>query len=160
MKISEHWFYDELHDWESSAESLRILDVGNPPIYMGFGSMVDAQIKRATPVVLDALKSLGLRAILLGDWGGFGSGDLPDNVFCLDSVLHSWLFPQVSAVVHHGGAGTTANALFFGKPTVVVPFFADQPYWGGRVHTLGCGTRPIPFTRLNASSLTGAIVRW
>jgi sterol 3beta-glucosyltransferase len=157
MKISGHWFYDGLHGWEPSAELLRFLDAGNPLIYVGFGSLVDAQIKRATPAALDALKRLGLRAILLGGWGGLGSGDLPDNVFCLDSVPHSWLFPQVSAVVHHGGAGTTANVLRFVKPTVMMPFFADQPFWGGRVHTLGCEPRPIPFTRMNASSLTGAI---
>ncbi len=157
LKISGHWFFDELQGWNPPAELLRFLDAGRPPVYVGFGSMVDEQIKRATPVILQALKQLGLRGILLGGWGGLGSGDLPDTILCLDSVPHAWLFPRVAAVVHHGGAGTTATGLRFGKPTLVVPFFADQPFWGERVHALGCGPRPVPFRRLTTVNLVKAI---
>jgi sterol 3beta-glucosyltransferase len=78
-------------------------------------------------------------------------------VFRLESVPHDWLFRRVSAVVHHGGAGTTATGLRYGRPTVVVPFFADQPFWGERVHRLGAGPPPIPFARLSVERLAQAI---
>jgi sterol 3beta-glucosyltransferase len=157
LKISGHWFLDTLDQWRPSMEMLRFLDAGKPPVYVGFGSMIDAQIKHVTPIVLGALKRLGQRGILLGGWGGLGSGDLPDTILRVDSVPHAWLFPRLAAVVHHGGAGTTATGLRYGKPTVTVPFFADQPFWGNRVHALGSGPKPIPFARLNKANLTRAI---
>lgn len=88
---------------------------------------------------------------------GLGEGSLPETILCIDAVPHDWLFPRVSAVVHHGGSGTTATGLRYGKPTVVVPFFADQPFWGGQVHRLGAGPKPIPFAKLNIERLAHAI---
>jgi len=93
----------------------------------------------------------------LGGWGGLGKGDLPETILRVDSIPHDWLFPRVAAVVHHGGSGTTATGLRFGRPTVVVPFFADQPFWGERVYRLGAGPKPIPFTRLSVDNLARAI---
>ncbi len=75
----------------------------------------------------------------------------------MEQAPHGWLFPRVAAVVHHGGAGTTAAGLRAGRPTVVVPFFADQPFWGDRVHALGVGPRPIPRKELTAERLAAAI---
>ena len=95
----------------------------------------------------------------MGGWGGLGKGDLPETVLRIDSVPHDWLFSRVAAVVHHGGAGTTATGLRQGKPTIVVPFFADQPFWGERVHRLGAGCRPIPFAKLSIENLAQAIDR-
>ena len=74
-------------------------------------------------------------------------------------VPHGWLFPQMAAVVHHGGAGTTAAGLRAGLPTVVCPFFADQPLWGRRVHALGAGPPPIPARRLSAARLAQALTQ-
>ena len=159
LQVSGHWFMDDQLEWQPPEELLRFLEVGKPPVYVGFGSMVDEQIERATQIVLGALQRAGQRGILLGGWGGLGRGELPDTILRLDTVSHHWLFPQVSAVVHHGGAGTTATGLLHGKPTVVVPFFADQPFWGERVHQLGCGPHPIPFTRLSIENLAKAIDR-
>jgi sterol 3beta-glucosyltransferase len=156
-KISGHWFLDYPEEWHPADHITRFLEAGDPPIYVGFGSMVDEQIKHTTPIVLGALKRLGQRGILMGGWGGLGAGDLPDTILHLESIPHSWLFPHVSVVVHHGGAGTTATGLRYGKPSVVVPFFADQPFWGRRVYTLGCGPRPIPFSKLNTPYLAAAI---
>jgi sterol 3beta-glucosyltransferase len=82
---------------------------------------------------------------------------VPDSVFLLDEAPHDWLFPQMAAVVHHGGAGTTAAGLRAGKPTVICPFFADQPFWGRRVAVLGAGPQPIPQRRLTAEALGAAI---
>jgi sterol 3beta-glucosyltransferase len=157
LKVSGQWFMDDEPDWQPPGDLLHFLDAGVPPIYVGFGSMVDKQIKRVTPIVLQALNRTGQRGILLGGWGGLGQADLPRSVFYIESVPHSWLFPRVSAVVHHGGAGTTATGLRYGKPTVVVPFFADQPFWGHRIYQLGAGPRPITFAKLNAEGLSKAI---
>lgn len=83
--------------------------------------------------------------------------DLPDSVFMLDSTPFSWLFPRVAAVVHHGGAGTTAAGLRAGVPSIIIPFFGDQPYWGQRVADLGVGPQPIPRQKLTAARLAQAI---
>ncbi len=157
LKVSGHWFLETRSGWQPPAELLRFMDAGSPPIYIGFGSMVDEQIQQSTPIILGALQRLGLRGILMGGWGGLGLGKLPETIFCLDSVPHTWLFPQVATVVHHGGAGTTATGLRFGRPTVIIPFFADQPFWGWRVHALGCGPKPIPFARLTIANLAEAM---
>ncbi len=157
LKVSGHWFLDGQPDWLAPVDLLSFLEAGKPPVYIGFGSMVDEQIENATRIVLGALQQSGQRGILLGGWGGLGAGDLPQTVFRLESVPHDWLFRRVSAVVHHGGAGTTATGLRYGRPTVVVPFFADQPFWGERVHRLGAGPPPIPFARLSVERLAQAI---
>jgi sterol 3beta-glucosyltransferase len=159
LKVSGHWFLDFQPDRQPSLDLLRFLESGKPPVYVGFGSMVDEQIKHATPIVLGALQRTSQRGILLGGWGGLGTGDLPETILRLETVAHDWLFPRLSAVVHHGGAGTTATGLRHGKPTVVVPFFADQPFWGARVHSLGAGPAPIPFAKLTIGNLANAIDR-
>jgi UDP:flavonoid glycosyltransferase YjiC (YdhE family) len=83
--------------------------------------------------------------------------DLPASVFMLDSVPFSWLFLRMAAVVHHGGAGTTAAGLRAGVPSVVIPFFADQPFWGQKVEELGVGPSPIPLRKLTVDRLSQAI---
>jgi sterol 3beta-glucosyltransferase len=83
--------------------------------------------------------------------------ELPDSVFMIDSVPHSWLFPRVAAVVHHGGAGTTAAGLASGVPSIVVPFHGDQPFWGQRVAELGAGPAPIPRKKMTVGRLAAAI---
>lgn len=159
LQVSGHWFLDETSEWQPPEDLLTFLEAEKPPVYVGFGSMVDEQIERATQVVLGALQRTGQRGILLGGWGGLGKGDLPESVLRIESVPHDWLFHRVSAVVHHGGAGTTATGLRQGKPTVIVPFFADQPFWGWRVYHLGAGPQPIPFARLTIDNLAEAIDR-
>lgn len=157
LKVSGHWFLETRSAWQPPTGLLRFMDAGSFPIYIGFGRMVDGQIQYSTPIILGALQRLGLRGILMGGWGGLGLGNLPETILCLDSIPHTWLFPRVATVVHHGGAGTTATGLLFGRPTIVIPFFADQPFWGGRVHALGCGPKPIPFTRLTITNLAEAM---
>jgi sterol 3beta-glucosyltransferase len=95
--------------------------------------------------------------VLATGWGGLDPGAVPESVFVLGSAPHAWLFPRVAAVVHHGGAGTTAEGLRAGRPTVICPFFGDQPFWGARVHALGAGPAPLPQKRLTAETLAAAI---
>jgi UDP:flavonoid glycosyltransferase YjiC (YdhE family) len=108
-------------------------------------------------IVLEALAKSGQRGLLLTGWGGMNVMKVPDNVFVVNSVPHSWLFPRMAAVVHHGGAGTTAEGLRAGVPAVILPFIVDQSFWGKRVQALGVGPEPIPAKRLTADKLADAI---
>ena len=85
--------------------------------------------------------------------GGLTQADLPEHVFALDTVPFDWLFSRVAAVVIHGGIGTTAAAMQAGVPTVVIPFTADQSFWGQQVHDLGVGPKPIPRRKLTVDNL-------
>jgi sterol 3beta-glucosyltransferase len=155
--ITGYWFLDEANDWTPPAALLDFLDRGIPPIYIGFGSMGSRNPEQTADLVLEAIAMTGQRAILQSGWGGLIKHDLPDNVFIVDSISHSWLFPRVAAVVHHGGAGTTSAGLRAGVPTIIIPFFGDQPFWGRRVAELGVGTEPIPRKQLTAKKLATAI---
>jgi UDP:flavonoid glycosyltransferase YjiC (YdhE family) len=108
-------------------------------------------------LVLEALARAGQRAVVLAGWGGMRASELPNSVLMVDSVPFSWLFQRVAAVVHHGGAGTTAEGFRAGVPSVVVPFFGDQPFWGQRVAELGAGPSPIPRRQVTAERLAQAI---
>ncbi len=112
--------------------------------------------ERLTQIVLEALNHTNQRGILLSGWAGLGKADLPESVFLCDSVPHDWLFPRMAAVVHHGGTSTTAEGLRAGVPSIVVPFFADQPMWGQRVADLGVGPSPISYKELSVERLAGA----
>lgn len=112
-----------------------------------------------TELIFEAVRKSGQRALVSKGWGGFGADHLavPENVFMLGNVPHDWLFKHVSCVVHHGGAGTTAAGIACGKPTVIVPFFGDQPFWGAMVARAGAGPQPIRYKDLTADSLAAAI---
>jgi sterol 3beta-glucosyltransferase len=157
QQITGYWFLDGAQDYEPPAELADFLESGLPPVYVGFGSMVDHEREDMTRLVVEALGQAGQRAILLSGWSDLGSAVLPDFILRIDFVPHDWLFPRVAAVVHHGGAGTTAAGLRAGIPNVVVPFFADQPFWGWRVHNLGVGPKWIPRKKLTAEKLAAAI---
>ena len=155
--ITGYWFLDEAPDWSPPLALLEFLQSGSPPVFVGFGSMVSRKPEETTDLVLQAIALTGQRAILQSGWSGLSRHDLPDTVFMVDSIPHSWLFPRVAAVVHHGGAGTTAAGLRAGIPTIVIPFFGDQPFWGQRVAQLGVGTDSIPRKQLTNARLAEAI---
>jgi sterol 3beta-glucosyltransferase len=152
-----YWFLDSPRGWEPPAALQAFLSAGPPPVYVGFGSMPTQDAARTTRMVLGALERAGQRGVLATGWGGLAAAELPPSVYLLDEAPHDWLFPHMAAVVHHGGAGTTAAGLRAGVPTVICPFFGDQPFWGRRVAAQGAGPRPIPQRRLTAEALGAAI---
>jgi sterol 3beta-glucosyltransferase len=155
--VTGYWFLDEEAGWAPPPELDDFLAAGPPPIAIGFGSMTGADPEGLTRVIVDAVRTSGVRAVLLAGWAGLGGLRLPREVLALPSVPHDWLFPRMAAVVHHGGAGTTAAGLRAGVPSVIVPAMADQPYWGRRVRALGVGPAPVPRHRLTAERLAAAI---
>nr|GLL39522.1 sterol 3-beta-glucosyltransferase UGT80B1-like [Ipomoea trifida] len=131
---------------------------GSKPIYIGFGSMPLEDSKKTTDIIVEALKVTGQRGIIDRGWGGLGTlPEIPETVYKLSDCPHDWLFLQCSAVVHHGGAGTTAAGLRAGCPTTIVPFFGDQFFWGDRLHQRGLGPPPIPISQLTVEGLSEAI---
>lgn len=157
IHVTGYWFLDSPTDWEPPDDLVAFMDAGSPPIYIGFGSMAHRNPQETTELILQALGSTEQRAILLSGWGGMDKFNLPDSVYMIDSLPHSWVFPKVAAVVHHGGVGTTAAGLRAGVPSVIVPFFGDQPFWGDRIAKLGVGPKPIPRKRLTPENLSNAI---
>ncbi|MCA1613360.1 MAG: glycosyltransferase [Acidobacteria bacterium] len=151
------WFLDHPEGWRPPAELSAFLEAGEAPVYVGFGSMAGRDPGRKARLVVEALRKANVRGVIATGRGGLDASDLPDTVFKLDDVPHDWLFPRVSAVVHHGGAGTTAAGLRAGRPTVICPYVIDQPLWGERVYALGAGSKPIPQKRLTAENLAEAI---
>ncbi|KAL4885393.1 hypothetical protein BJY04DRAFT_134029 [Aspergillus karnatakaensis] len=136
----------------------KFLDAGPPPVYIGFGSIVVDNAKKLTEIVFEAVKATGQRAVVSKGWGNIGAdqADTPE-IMMIDKCPHDWLFQHVSCVVHHGGAGTTAAGLALGKPTVIVPFFGDQTFWGSIVARAGAGPEPIPYKRLTSEKLAAGI---
>jgi sterol 3beta-glucosyltransferase len=159
IHVTGYWFLDPAADWTPPPALMEFLQAGSPPVYVGFGSMSNRKPEETADLVLQALARTQQRAIILSGWSGMHEANLPDSVFMLDSIPFSWLFPRVAAVVHHGGAGTTAAGLRAGVPSVVIPFFGDQPFWGQRVAELGVGPEPIPRRKLTVERLAQAIQR-
>lgn len=157
VHVTGYWTLPEDDDRTPPADLVAFLEAGSPPVYIGFGSMATRDPEALVEVVLAAVARSGRRALLLSGWGGLRTRDLPESVFPLEGVPFTWLFPRCAAVVHHGGAGTTAAGLRAGVPSIVVPFFGDQPFWGRRVFDLGAGPAPIPRRRLTAARLADAV---
>ncbi len=157
IHVSGYWFLDSSSDWIPPDELIDFLNLDPTPIYIGFGSMSNHKPEEITELILQALAQTQQRAVIQSGWGGLSPNNLPDTVFLVDSIPHSWLFSHVAAVVHHGGAGTTAAALAAGIPSIVIPFFGDQFFWGEYVAQLGVGTQPILRKQLTVAKLAKAI---
>ena len=156
-RITGYWTLDG-DDWTPPAELTAFLDAGPPPVCIGFGSMVGDDPAALAALVTGAARRAGVRAVLLSGWGGLDAARrASDDVLVLDQAPHERLLPLCSAVVHHGGAGTTGAGLRAGVPSVVVPFGMDQPFWASRVAALGAGPAPLPRRRLTVEALSDAL---
>jgi UDP:flavonoid glycosyltransferase YjiC (YdhE family) len=155
---SGFFFLKDDSNWQPPDALTQFIEAEKPPVYIGFGSMTGRDVKAFTQLMVEAVRLSNQRAILAAGWSGLGEETtLPDTIYRLDSAPHDWLFPRMSAVVHHGGAGTTAAAFYAGTPQIIVPHMADQPFWGRKVHALGVGPKPIPRPNLTAQGLAAAI---
>lgn len=141
-------------------ELVDFIKNGESPIFIGFGSMKDIHsFTKTFEILCEAVYKTKQRAVIgLGWTKNNFSGTVPENVFLIENVPFTWLFPQMKLVVHHGGAGTTAAGLIAGKPTIIIPHIADQPAWGQRVYELGVGSKPIKKEKLSADNLSKAIL--
>jgi sterol 3beta-glucosyltransferase len=157
LAVTGYWFLEDLADWRPTSELAEFLDGGPEPVYVGFGSMKTRQPATTARVVLKALERANKRAVFQGGWAGLHDVEFPSSIFKIDSVSHDWLFPRSAALIHHGGGGTTGTGLRSGTPTITVPFYADQPYWGHRVAEIGAGPKPISRKLLNVENLADAI---
>ncbi|KAJ5681971.1 uncharacterized protein N7477_001911 [Penicillium maclennaniae] len=153
-------FLSSASDYKPPEDLLAFLKAGPPPVYVGFGSIVVDNPQALSKIIRGAVQKAGQRAIISKGWGGLGTDGLDSQkgTFLLGNCPHDWLFQHVSCVVHHGGAGTTATGLKFGRPTVIVPFFGDQPFWGDIIARDGVGPSPIPYKDLTVEKLADAIL--
>lgn len=154
--VTGPWSLEEA--WEPPRELLEFLGTG-PAVYVGFGSMTAPDPEALTRVVIGAARRAGVRLVLSPGWGGL-SGVRSEDVCLVGDIPHHWLFPRMAGVVHHGGASTTAAALRAGVPQLVVPFLADQPFWGHRVAQAGVAPSPIPVRGLEEGALAEALRRF
>jgi sterol 3beta-glucosyltransferase len=152
LQMAGYWFLDEDPDWRPDADLAAFLNAGEPPVYIGFGSMTPKNPEAATREIVEGVRRAGVRALLAAGWGGLAKIELPETVHMIHGAPHHALFPLMSAVVHHGGAGSTAAGLRAGRPTMICPLSVDQPFWGHIVWKRGCGPRPQPMNRLKAES--------
>jgi UDP:flavonoid glycosyltransferase YjiC (YdhE family) len=157
LHVTGYWFLDRPAGWQPPADLVEFLKAGKPPVYVGFGSMTTQSPRESAELVVSALRKAGQRGVLLSGWGALHASDLPDDVYCIESIPHDWLFPQMAAVVHHGGAGTTGAALRSGVPSFAVPFFGDQHFWGDRARKLGVGPNYVGLNRLTVDKLAERI---
>ncbi|MCU0486253.1 MAG: glycosyltransferase [Anaerolineales bacterium] len=154
--VSGYWFFPERAAWQPDSDLVAFLQAGPPPVYVGFGSMRLPNAGQTTQIVVEALRQTGQRGLLLS-----GNGGLLDvkehGIHTFSGAPFSWLFPQMSALIHHGGSGTTALGIRAGVPATAIPFMMDQPFWGRRLAALGVGWHPIPIKQLTRDKLAAAI---
>jgi len=173
IRITGYWFLDDADvgskKWEPPSDLIKFIDNARKSkkklVYIGFGSIVVSDPKGMTRTVIDAIARSGVHAILSKGWSDRLSKNtaettepeepLPEEIYPISSVPHDWLFKQIDAACHHGGAGTTGASLRAGIPTIIRPFFGDQFFWADRVEALGVGTS---VRKLTVENLAEALV--
>ncbi|XP_014560771.1 glycosyltransferase family 1 protein [Bipolaris victoriae FI3] len=148
------FFFREEPQYSPPKHIDEFLRAGPPPLYIGFGSIVMEDPASVTEIILSTLRKCGVRAIISRGWSNLGEGREDENALFIGDCPHEWLFKRVSGVVHHGGAGTTACGLLNARPTSIIPFFGDQPFWGEMVAAAGAGPRPVHHTSLTEENFT------
>ncbi|MBD2441197.1 glycosyltransferase [Nostoc sp. FACHB-110] len=160
--VTGFWFIDRAEEYEDEApdELFDFLGFKQAPLCFGFGSMTMPNPEYLAYYIVEALKKTHQGGIILSGWGRVGRIVNPKDsrrVFVIPDVPHDWVLPQVKAMVHHGGAGTTAAVLRAGIPSVTVTFIADQPVWGQMLVRLGVSPKPIPYKEVSVETLAAAI---
>ncbi|KAL4980410.1 sterol 3-beta-glucosyltransferase [Aspergillus desertorum] len=166
VRITGYWFLNESSDWMPPRELAEFIQRarqdGKKIVYIGFGSIVVSDPSALTRTVVDSVQKADVRCILSKGWSA-RLGDpastkveipLPPEIYQIQSAPHDWLFSQIDAAAHHGGAGTTGASLRAGVPTIIKPFFGDQFFFGNRVEDLGVG---VCMKKLNVSVFSRAL---
>ncbi|MEM6399996.1 MAG: glycosyltransferase [Cyanobacteria bacterium P01_D01_bin.116] len=157
VNLTGYWFLDTPDNFIPPKDLVEFLEAGSPPVYIGFGSMGGEEAQKISKIALAALAKTQQRGIFLSGWGGIENSDLPDTIFQIDNIPHSWLFPQMACIVHHGGAGTTAATFRSGVPNIIIPFFGDQPFWAYQAAKLGVSPPIIDRKNITVDTLAQAI---
>lgn len=157
VHVTGYYFFNVDASYQAPAELQEFLATGEPPVCISFGSMVNRDAEKIDRIVRESLKQTNQRGIVLSGWGSVQHTSSKDLLY-LEAVPHDWLLPRCRMVIHHGGAGTTSAGLRAGIPNIVVPFMADQPFWGRRVHAIGAGPEPILVKNLSAENLSRAMI--
>lgn len=161
VKMTGYWAARSPQGWSPPADLLAFLEAGDDPVAVSLGAMSlsGEETRQAAEITLEAIRQSGTRAVIQG-WDEILEGTaLPQYIYHAGPLPHTWLFPRMRAVVHHGGFGTTASALSAGVPAVVIPHIIDQMYWAQRVVDLGAGPQFIHRAGLDSQRLTAAILR-
>jgi sterol 3beta-glucosyltransferase len=157
--VTGYWFVEKQVGWRPSDGLLAFLSGGEAPIVVSLGAMSRglAGTRETASLFVDAIQQAGLRAIILGWEVALQEMRVPATIYPSEPLPYGWLLPHTSGIVHHGGFGTTGAGLRAGIPALVIPHFADQFYWGQKVHDLGVGPRPIPRRKLDTPTLVTAL---
>ena len=151
--VTGFWTLQHQEGWQPESDLVSFLHSGSVPIYIGFGSTNSYQSTETIGMVEAALTQLEQRGILLVDKNVARSQQRSSLLYLTNGVAHDWLFPQMQAIVHHGGAGTTAASLQAGVPTIIVPSISDQWFWGYQVARIGVGPHPLNRKNLTTQGL-------
>jgi UDP:flavonoid glycosyltransferase YjiC (YdhE family) len=157
LHVTGYWFLPQNTKWQPPQELIDFLHSDLPLVYAGFGSVPIKNREKITQLVINSIIESGSRGVLQIDRNENKNIQISDNLFQVGWIPHDWLFPKMSAVIHHGGASTMASSLRAGVPSIVIPFAWDQSFWGHQVATLGIGPKPIPRNKLTVEKLTAAI---
>lgn len=156
VAVTGYWFLDD-PDWQMPDDLRGFLAAGEPPLYVGFGSMPGLDPARLTADVAAALARIGRRGLLATGGGALQVPEGAAHLHGIDAAPHEQLFRHVTAVLHHGGAGTTGAALRAGLPMAICPFLGDQPFWARRAAELGLAGPPLDRRRLSVDALANAL---
>ena len=153
--VCGQWIPPLAQAFEPPAALLDFLDAGEPPVYIGFGSMAGFDQRRLLDAVVGAIGRR--RALFSAGWSDIDAARLPDNVHAVGAVPHDWLLPRCALAIHHGGSGTTHSACRAGRPSIAVPFAGDQFFWGARLRAAGIMRHALRGSRITADALREAI---
>ncbi len=154
VTVTGSWHLDEGH---LDDELGRFCENSPQPVFIGFGSMVNADSQGLLRTIVEGVKQSGQRAVVGAGWSAMSSDSLPESCRLIQTAPFHLLFPKVAAAIHHGGAGTTAEAARAGIPQAIVPHFSDQYFWGERIRRGGLGPAPVPIEDLTAERLASMI---
>jgi sterol 3beta-glucosyltransferase len=159
IHVTGYFFLDGGDNYQPPDVLRDFLASGEAPVCISFGSMINREAEHVHGIMREALTRTHQRGIFLTGWAGAFTAEAGEDLLCIDEAPHDWLFPRCKTILHHGGAGTTAAGLRSGRPNVIVPHTADQPFWGKRVAAIGAGPDPIPIKRLTVQRLVTALMQ-